>query len=74
MSFVDLPFQEHRMMKKYHMDQNPYISSLCPKLGVVSDNRTRGDDVAKSPGPIEIMLSTCVNMCHVKSVRIGSEV
>jgi hypothetical protein len=20
------------------MDQNPYISSLCPKLGVVSDN------------------------------------
>jgi hypothetical protein len=24
--FVDLPFQEHRMMKKHHMDQNPYIS------------------------------------------------
>jgi hypothetical protein len=25
-SFVDLPFQEHRMMEKHHMDQNPYIS------------------------------------------------
>jgi hypothetical protein len=31
MSFVDLPFQEHRMMEKHHMDQNPCISSLCPK-------------------------------------------
>jgi hypothetical protein len=50
MSFVDLPFQEHRMTEKHHMDQNPYISSLCPKQGVVSDNMTRGDDVAKSPG------------------------
>jgi hypothetical protein len=50
-SFVDLPFQEHRMMEKYHMDQNPYIFSLCPKSGVVSDNMTRGGDVAKSPGP-----------------------
>jgi hypothetical protein len=30
-SFVDLPFQEHQMMKKHHMDQNPCISSLCPK-------------------------------------------
>jgi hypothetical protein len=30
-SFVDLPFQEHRMMEKHHMDQNPCISSLCPK-------------------------------------------
>jgi hypothetical protein len=28
-SFVDLPFQEHRMMEKHHMDQNPCISSLC---------------------------------------------
>jgi hypothetical protein len=26
MSFVDLPFQEHRMTEKHHMDQNPYIS------------------------------------------------
>jgi hypothetical protein len=25
-SFVDLPIQEHRMMEKHHMDQNPYIS------------------------------------------------
>jgi hypothetical protein len=24
-SFVDLPFQEHRMMEKHHMDQNSYI-------------------------------------------------
>jgi hypothetical protein len=39
-SFVDLPFQEHRMTKKHHMDQNPYISSLCPKLGVVTSNMT----------------------------------
>jgi hypothetical protein len=31
MSFVDLPFQEHRMMEKHHMDQNPYISSVCLK-------------------------------------------
>jgi hypothetical protein len=31
MSFIDLPFEEHRMTKKHHMDQNPYISSLCPK-------------------------------------------
>jgi hypothetical protein len=30
-SFVDLSFQEHRMMEKHHMDQNPCISSLCPK-------------------------------------------
>jgi hypothetical protein len=30
-SFVDLPFQEHQMMEKHHMDQNPYISSICPK-------------------------------------------
>jgi hypothetical protein len=40
MSFVDLPFQEHRMTEKHHMDQNPYMSSLCPKPGVVSDNMT----------------------------------
>jgi hypothetical protein len=30
-NFVDLPFQEHQMMKKHHKDQNPCISSLCPK-------------------------------------------
>jgi hypothetical protein len=53
MSFVDLPFQEHQMTKKHHMDQNAYISSLCPKPRVVSDNMTRGDDVAKSPGPTD---------------------
>jgi hypothetical protein len=47
MSFVDLQFQEHRMMEKDRIDQNPYISSLRPKLVVVSDNMTRGDDVAK---------------------------
>jgi hypothetical protein len=52
-SFVDLPFQEHQMMEKRHMDQNPYISSLYPKLGVVSDNMTWGYDVAKSPGPTD---------------------
>jgi hypothetical protein len=31
MNFIDLPFQEHRMMEKHHMDQNPCISSICPK-------------------------------------------
>jgi hypothetical protein len=31
MSFVHLPFQEHRMMEKHHMDQNPCISSIGPK-------------------------------------------
>jgi hypothetical protein len=31
----------------------PYKSSLCPKPGVVPDNMTQGDDVAKSPGPID---------------------
>jgi hypothetical protein len=30
-SFVDLPFQGHRMMEKHHIDQYPCISSLCPK-------------------------------------------
>jgi hypothetical protein len=40
MSFDDLPVQEHRMMEKHHIDQNPYISSLCPKPRVVSDNMT----------------------------------
>jgi hypothetical protein len=38
--FVVLPFQEHRMTENHHMDQNPYISLLCPKPGVVSDNIT----------------------------------
>jgi hypothetical protein len=47
-SFVDLPFQEHRMTKKHHIDQNPYISPLCPKPGVVTDNMTRGDNMAQS--------------------------
>jgi hypothetical protein len=52
-SFVDLPFQGHQMMEKHHRDQNPYISSLCPKLGVVSGNMTWGYDVAKSSGPTD---------------------
>jgi hypothetical protein len=38
-------------MEKYHMDQNPYISSICSKPGVVSDNMTRRDDMAKTLGP-----------------------
>jgi hypothetical protein len=29
--FIDLPFQEHQMTEKYHMDQNPYISLICLK-------------------------------------------
>jgi hypothetical protein len=40
MSFVDLPFQKHRMTEKHQMDQNPYIPSLYPKPGVVLDNMT----------------------------------
>jgi hypothetical protein len=75
-SFIDQPFQEHRMMEKHHIDQNPYISSLFPKPGVVSNNMTWGDDMGKSLGPAdprwgqparppglganEITLSTCV--------------
>jgi hypothetical protein len=39
------------MTEKHHMDQNPYISSLYPNPGVVLDNMTWGDDMAKSPGP-----------------------
>jgi hypothetical protein len=53
MSFVDLPFQEHQMMKKHHIDQNPYISSLCPKPGAVSDNMILEDDVAKILVPFD---------------------
>jgi hypothetical protein len=52
-SSVDLPFQEYQMMEKHHMDQNPYISSLYPKPGVVTDNMTREDDMAQSPGLAE---------------------
>jgi hypothetical protein len=52
-SFVDLPFQEHRMTEKHHMDPNSYISLLCRKPGVVTNNMARGDDVAQSPGPAE---------------------
>jgi hypothetical protein len=57
MSFVDLTFEEHRMMKEHHMYQNPYTSSLCPKPGVVSDNTAQGDDVAKRPGPADLGLT-----------------
>jgi hypothetical protein len=49
--FVDLPFQEHQMMEKHHMDKNPYISSLCPKWDIVTDNMTWEDDMAQSPVP-----------------------
>jgi hypothetical protein len=52
-SFVHLPFQEHWMTEKHHMDQNPYISSLCPKPGVVTDNMTQGDGMAQTPGLAE---------------------
>jgi hypothetical protein len=41
------------MTEKHHMNQNPYISSLCPKPGVILDNMTQGDDAAKSPGPTD---------------------
>jgi hypothetical protein len=51
--FVDVPFQEHRTMEKHHMDRNLYISSLCPKPRVVSDNMIQGDDVAKSSSPTD---------------------
>jgi hypothetical protein len=57
-----------------HIQVKAYISSLCPKPGVVSNNMTRGDNVVKSRGPTdprwgqprfgtnEIMLSTCVTL------------
>jgi hypothetical protein len=35
------------------MDQNPYVSSLCVEPGVVSENMTWGDDVAKRLGPAD---------------------
>jgi hypothetical protein len=53
MSFVDLPFQEHRMMEMHYMDQNPCISSICPNQCIITDNMTWGDDVAQSPSPTE---------------------
>jgi hypothetical protein len=53
MSFVDLPLQEHRMIEKHHMNQNPYISKLCPKLGVFTDNMTQRDNVAQGSGPTD---------------------
>jgi hypothetical protein len=64
-SFIDLLFQEHRITEKHHMDQNPYVSSLCVEPGVVSENMTWGDDVAKRLGQAgfganEIMLSSYV--------------
>jgi hypothetical protein len=40
MSFVDLPFQEHRMMEMHYMDQNPCISSICPNQCIITDNMT----------------------------------
>jgi hypothetical protein len=52
-SFVDLPFQEHRMTKKHHMNQNSCIASLCPREGIVTDNMTWGNDVAQSTGSTE---------------------
>jgi hypothetical protein len=68
MSFVNLPFQEHRMTKKHHMDQNPYISSLCPKSGLVSDNMAQGDDVAKIPWPMKLRFQHV--SCYVSKKRI----
>jgi hypothetical protein len=52
-SFVDLSFQKHRIMKKHHMDKNSYMSLLCPKLRIVSDNMIQRDDVAKNSGPTD---------------------
>jgi hypothetical protein len=38
--FVDLNIQEQRMTEKNHMDQNPCISSIYSKEGIVIDNMT----------------------------------
>jgi hypothetical protein len=54
MSFVDLPFQEHWMTEKHHMDQHPCISSLFPKWGIVTDNMTRGNNMEQSMGSTEL--------------------
>jgi flagellar biosynthesis protein FlhB len=32
MSFVDLPFQEHRMMEKHHMDQKSMYIFIMSKI------------------------------------------
>jgi hypothetical protein len=88
MSFVDLLSQDHQMMTvKHHMDQNPYISSLCPKPGAVTNNMTRGDDVAQSSNPAEpkwgrlasrprfaIFSKSVFNTCQLKSATRVSNV
>jgi hypothetical protein len=61
MSFVDLPFQEHWMTENNHMDQNPCISSLCPNYGIVTENMTRGNDVAQS----ELNRAKVWPACHI---------
>jgi hypothetical protein len=65
-SFVDQPFQEHQMMEKQHMNQNPYIPSLCTEPGVVLDNMTRGDDVAKRSGPTDQWLAPLQGLAPMK--------
>jgi hypothetical protein len=35
------------------MDQNPCISSICQKQGIVLENMTQGDDVVQCLGPTE---------------------
>jgi hypothetical protein len=41
------------MTEKHQMDQNPCISSLCSKQGIVTENMTGGNDVAQSMGSTE---------------------
>jgi hypothetical protein len=68
-SFIDLPFREYQVTEKHHMDQNPYISSLCPKPGVVTDNMTRGGHVAQSPDPAEPKWGRPAKVWHVFKIR-----
>jgi hypothetical protein len=55
MSFIDLAFQEHQMTEKHHMDQNPYISSLYSKPGVVLDNMDQVRKLRRNPFGFEVV-------------------
>jgi hypothetical protein len=83
MSFVDLTFQKHWVTKKHHMDQNPYISSLCPKPEV-TNNMTRGmlwhkarvqpsQSGADKPR-FGVFLKSAFTTCQAKSARRESKV
>jgi hypothetical protein len=58
------------MTEKHHLDKNPYISSLCPKPGVVTDNMTQGDVVAQSLSPAEPMWGRPGRVWHLLKIHL----